>query len=190
MRYSYILHEGHADKSADNKLLKRLLEDLGLNINKVIFLGMGNKSNFFKLDYKNYNELKLRFLQEQVDRILFIIDADYEESNHRYGGYDKTKKELEEFIKKLDFYACVDIYVMCDPNTKVGYLESLILSTLDDKEKQCVNDFLACSHFKSKQNDKAVLNQIYNIAYPQAPYNFKHKHFDLLKQKLRALFAK
>ena len=184
----YILHEGNAGKSADNKLLKLLLEDLGFDKNQCKFLGMKTKSNFFKYEYEAYKFLSNNFSED--DNILLVIDADYEESNHRYGGYDKTKKELEEFIKKLDFYACVDIYVMCDPNTKVGYLESLILSTLDDKEKQCVNDFLACSHFKSKQNDKAVLNQIYNIAYPQAPYNFKHKHFDLLKQKLRALFAK
>ena len=42
-----ILHEGKADKSLDNELLKLLIEKLGYNIENIEFFGFGNKSNFF-----------------------------------------------------------------------------------------------------------------------------------------------
>ncbi len=81
-----------------------------------------------------------------------------------------------------------DIYVTCDPNTKEGYLESLILSSIPVEQKDCIEKFLKCNDFKSKENHKAILNQIYNIAYPKAPYDFSHSNFDELKQKLQNLY--
>ncbi|MDQ7086175.1 MAG: hypothetical protein Q9M36_15250 [Sulfurovum sp.] len=45
-----ILHEGNAKKTADNKLLKLLIEKLELNIKEIRFFGLGSKSNFFKED--------------------------------------------------------------------------------------------------------------------------------------------
>ncbi len=77
---------------------------------------------------------------------------------------------------------------MCDPMKKIGYLESLILSTISPEQRACIESFLACSQFESKENHKAILNQIYNMAYPNAPYDFAHSHFDELKTKLRELF--
>lgn len=77
---------------------------------------------------------------------------------------------------------------MCDPNTKNGTMESLILSTIEAERRVCIENFLICSEFKSKENHKAILNQIYNMAYPNAPYDFSHSHFDELKNKLKWLF--
>lgn len=48
--------------------------------------------------------------------------------------------------------------------------------------------FLDCSKFKLKEHHKAIINQIYKIAYPEAPYNFEHRHFNELKQQLTKLF--
>ena len=42
-----ILHEGNAKKTADNELLKLLLESLELDETQVKFFGMGSKNNFF-----------------------------------------------------------------------------------------------------------------------------------------------
>lgn len=183
-----IFHEGNSKNTNDNKLLQLLLESLGLDITQVEFFGMGPKSNFFKLDDKNYKELELSIRNESIEKVLFVIDADDVENDAKYGGFKNTKQELEKTVKALGVDTCSDIYVTCDPDTQCGYLESLILSTISDEQKKCIEDFLDCSDFKSKENHKAILNQIYNIGYPNAPYDFSHKNFDVLKSKLQNLF--
>jgi len=183
-----ILHEGNAKKTADNKLIKLLIEDLKLDEKQVRFFGVGTKSNFFKKDNYSYKELLIDIQEEIISKVLFIIDADYQENDSKYGGYENTKRELEKIIKDLNLQNCSDIYITCNPNIKSGYLESLILSSISKEQKECIESFLDCNEFKSRENHKAILNQIYKIAYPKAPYNFEHPNFDKLKQKLINLF--
>ena len=183
-----IFHEGNSQRTQDNELLQLLLESLGLDVSKVRFVGMGAKSNFFKEDNKNYKELQLSIKNESIEKVLFVVDADSEENDAKYGGFENTKQELEKTLFSLGLDACSDIYVTCDPDNQCGYLESLILSTISDDQKKCIEDFLKCSNFKSKENHKAILNKIYNMGYPDAPYDFSHKNFDGLKEKLKALF--
>ncbi|MCX6074378.1 MAG: hypothetical protein NTY39_08675 [Campylobacterales bacterium] len=68
-------------------------------------------------------------------------------------------------------------------------LLKLIIKNLDLDEKECIETFLDCSKFKSKENHKAILNQVYKMAYPNAPFNFAHQNFTTLKQKLQDLFS-
>jgi len=184
-----ILHEGNSKKTNDNELLKLLIEELGLPKNKIEFFGIGTKSNFFKFE-KNaiYNVLATKIRKKEISKVLFVVDADYEKNDTRYGGYKNTKKELEETINALRIESCSDIYITCDPMTKCGYLESLVLSTIPKEQKECIETFLECSDFKSKENHKAILNQIYKTAYPKAPFDFSHENFNELKEKLRNLF--
>lgn len=184
-----ILHEGKKDKSGDQELLKMLIFDLGLEIGKIDFYGMGAKSNFFKSDCLGCKNLKPRVEADQIERILFVVDADYEKNDNTYSGYENTKIALEKIIADLEFQAIASICIMCDPSTKTGYLESLILSTIPDNHRVCIESFLECSNFKSKENHKAILNRIYKLAYPEAPYDFAHPHFDSLKAALKNLFA-
>jgi len=188
MSYVAILHEGNAKKTNDNALLKLLMNELGLDIGKVKFFGMGNKSRFFELKDKNYKELKIYIDSEKVNKILFVVDADYERNDKKYGGYKNTESALINIIDELGFKEYSDIYIVCDPETKDGYLESLILSSIPLQHKNCISEFLTCSEFKSKDNYKSILNQIYKIGYPNKPYNFSHKNFEELKLKLRNLF--
>jgi len=183
-----ILHEGNAQKTADNKLIKLLIKDLKLDEKKVRFFGLGTKSNFFKKDSNAYRELITDMKEEIISKVLFIVDADYEENDEIYGGFDNTLKKMIEIRKVLNIYELSDLYITCDFDTKSGYLESLILSSIPIKQKECIETFLECSEFKSKENDKAILNQIYNNAYPNAPYDFSSDKFDILKQKLQKLF--
>ncbi|MEA1893425.1 MAG: hypothetical protein U9N33_12055 [Campylobacterota bacterium] len=183
-----ILHEGKSDKSLDNKILKLLLNNLGFNENQVEFFGFGNKSNFYKLDNIKYSRLKLQIDEELISKVLFVVDADYEANDKTYGGHENTLSELNNIRQSLDMEDISDIYVTCDPVTKDGYLESLILSSIPQTQKECIETFLKCSEFKSKENHKAILNQIYNSAYPDAPYDFSHQNFNDLKQKLKNLF--
>jgi hypothetical protein len=180
-----ILHEGKEDK----KILQLLIEKLELDINKVQYVCMDGKSNFFKLEYPKYEYLKNLIKERQINKLLFVVDADYEDKDQKYGGYQNTENELKNIIHQLGLTEYSDIYIVCDPETKQGYLESLILSTIPDEHKDCIEHFLSCSEFKSKDNHKSILNQIYKIAYPNKPYDFSHENFDILKQKLIKLFA-
>jgi len=183
-----IFHEGNAKKTHDNELLKLLIEVLELPLDEVKFVGMGNKSNFFKKENDNYKELLLDIKRKAIRKVLFVIDADYIENDTLYGGFENTKRELEKVIKELGLKSISDIYITCDPDDRSGYLESLILSTIPKEQKECIENFLECSDFKSKDNHKAILNQIYKTAYPKAPFDFSHKNFNELKQKLKNLF--
>jgi len=183
-----ILHEGNAQKTADNKLIKLLIEDLNLDEKKVRFFGLGSKSNFFKKDIDAYRELLIDIEEEIISKVLFIVDADYEKNDKHYGGFENTLKEMITIREELNIYERSDLYITCDFDTKEGYLESLILSSIPQTQKECIETFLECSEFKSKENDKAILNQIYNNAYPHAPYDFSSDKFDILKQKLKNLF--
>ena len=176
-----ILHEGKADE----ELLNLLLKDLNLDIDNIEFFRFGSKSNFFKLDNPKYKRLKLQIEEEAIGKVLFVVDADYESNDKVYGGFSNTKDRLDEVIKKLDMENMADSYITCDPQTKDGYLESLILSSISQNQKECIETFLDCSEFKSKDNHKSILNEIYKIAYPTAPYDFSHGNFDELKQKLK-----
>lgn len=188
MKNLAILHEGNAKPTHDNHLITQLIQHLNLDIQSIEFYPMGRKSNFFKCDYPAYRLLKQKFNDKKLKRLLFVIDADYVENDIKYGGYENTKHKLNQIIKELGFEKISDIFIMCDPILKTGYLESFILSTIPNEQRKCIEDFLNCSEFKSKENHKAILNQIYKIAYPQSPYDFKHSHFDELKEKLKTLF--
>ena len=183
-----ILHEGNSKKTNDNELLKLLINELNLDIEQVDFFGFGAKSNFFKVDNREYKTVLQKIEEKSVSKVLFVVDADYKKNDSIYGGYQNTKVELEKIIQELRLKEYSDIYITCDPIEKCGYLESLILSTISKEQKECIETFLECSDFKSKENHKAILNQIYKTAYPKAPFDFSHENFDELKQKLKNLF--
>ncbi|HEY8038124.1 MAG TPA: hypothetical protein VIF37_21325 [Methylobacter sp.] len=184
-----ILHEGNVKPTHDNHLLGLLIRHLNLDIDLVDFYGMKSKGNFFKSDYVAYKTLKSRFENDQIKKILLIADADYIENDAKYGGYQNTQTALNAIVEQLGLKEISFAFVMCDPATNTGYLESFILSTIPDAQRNCIECFLNCSNFKSKENHKAILNQIYNIAYPDAPYDFEHKHFEPLKTALVNLFC-
>lgn len=189
MRYA-IFHEGKdSKKSADNKLIRLLIKHLDLDAKQVQFYPMRSKSNFFEKESLKYEELLLRIETEQISKALFILDADFIKNDEKYGGYENTLQEISTILNALGIAEISDTYISCDPATKEGYLESLILSTIPDEQRKCIEQFLACSDFKSKDNAKAILNQIYKQAYPNAPYDFSHANFDELKEKLSTLFA-
>lgn len=172
-----ILHEG---KSIDKSFFQLLLDELELDKSQVIFYGMGNKSNFFKQEHSQYEDLKLEIQSENVSKLLFIIDAD--------DDFEDTEVKLMNIIDKLSFKNISKLYITCNPSSKKGCLESIILSSLSDIQKNCIEDFLKCSEFKSKTNDKSILNEIYKKAYPKPFDDFSHQNFNELKQKLKTLF--
>ena len=184
-----ILHEGSAKDTADKKLITSLLKHLNLDESVIFFDALKSKDNFFKTDSFNYQRLKELVEQDQIKKVLFVIDADNENDDAKYKGFDNTKRELINVITTLGFEDIADFYILCDPIKKTGYLESFILSAVSPERRQCIERFLECSQFKIKDDDKSFYKGIYsNIAFPNPDYNFAHSNFDLLKEKLTNLF--
>ena len=125
MKSLAILHEGNIKLTHDNHLIGFLIKHLNLNIDLVDFYGMGGKSNFFKPNYLAYESLIPRVESNQIKKILFIIDADHIENDVKYGGFENTQKEINTFITRLGIEQVSRTYIVCDPATKTGYLESL-----------------------------------------------------------------
>ncbi len=179
-----IICEGKSDRD----FFKKLVVHLGFSEINISFYILGGKSKFFELANRNYQDLKLEVESGQIDNILFVVDADDEKSDMKNGGYEKTQQALQTLISEFGFETISQTFIMCDPVTQTGYLESLILSTISESQRNCILCFLACSEFESKENHKAILNQIYDLAYPNAPFDFEHENFDELKQTLKNLF--
>lgn len=195
-----ILHEG-SDKSKDqwdksgsldNWLLKKLIHIQGFDLDtkKVSFYGMGSKSNFFDPNYESYvDDLLPQVEADQIRKILFVVDADSASDDKSSGGAENSLTALKEIAAELGLDGISDFYVCCDPKTQEGNVEALLLSTLSEEKKSCIESFLECSDFKGKGNTKAVLNGVYKAAYPEAPFDFEHDSFDELKEKLRLLLS-
>lgn len=174
--------------STDKVFLEELLEHLKISNIEVGFVGRDkknkNKSSIFKRE--KYDTIK-----EEIGTIykslLIVFDADYEKDNKVYGGFTNSEREIKSLIDDLNLNNRADYYIVCDPITKNGYLESLILSTIPNEERKCIKAFIDCSRFKDKEKDKAILNQIYKLGYPNTPYNFPDDNFYDLKKKLIAL---
>ena len=179
-----IICEGKTDK---NKI-SELLSFLGISYNDDNFITMGNKSNIFKVDNINYKTLLHLIKADKIDNILFIVDADYQKDNNEYGGYSNTKEKIEKLLLDLAIKEISDYYIACNPNTKDGYLESLLLSTVDQNLKKCYSEFLDCIDFKEKNHHKYIMEQLHKITQPNKPYDFNHKNFSELKEKLIRLF--
>lgn len=188
MKSIFILHEGSEKKTADNEMIQLLMEDLGLDLNLVDFRGMGSKSNFFKAE--KYGVLIQAAQANQIEKILCVIDADDANNDAKYGGAENTRKEIALMLEQLGLQDISQVFVACDPDTQIGYLESLILSTIPETEKACIKNFMQCSNFHTQKIDKIILYNIYKHAYPNAPYyNFSHPNFEPLKTALRQLFT-
>lgn len=185
-----ILHEGSSnDKTADKKLIKSLLNKLELPESAIDFYAFGSKSEFFNINSKKYFQLKQEVDSDEINKILFIVDADHEKDDAKYKGYENTANELEKIIGELGFQDIARFYIVCDPDTKTGYLESLILASLPEEKRNCIKCFVECSQINPKQIHKTIINHLYSIAYPDPPYNFDHAYFDGLKAELANLFA-
>ncbi len=183
------MHEGSSnDKTADKKLIISLLNKLELPESAINFYAFGSKSEFFNISSKKYSQLKQETDSDEINKILFIVDADHEKDDAKYKGYENTENELKKIIDELGFQDIARFYIVCDPDTKTGYLESLILASLPTEKRNCIERFVECSQINPKQIHKTIINHLYTIAYPDPPYNFDHSYFDELKAELTKLY--
>ncbi|MFU8788258.1 MAG: DUF3226 domain-containing protein [Methylobacter sp.] len=179
-----ILHEGNNKDTSDKKFIKGLLANLGLDANFIQFEDFGSKSNFFKRE--KYSLLKQQVETDQIDKILFIVDADHKEDDAIYKGFGNTEKQLNKIINELGFQDIAKFYIVCSPDTRTGYLESLILASLPEKERECIECFVECSQMNNKDHKRIL--KLYKRAYCNPPDNLNHPCFNDLKAELKKLF--
>ena len=174
-----ILFEG----KSDGKFFDDILNVYNLPTNEVIYYNFEGKDNLFNIGHRYYDEIEKDIEIGRVEKLFIVVDADNPKDPSPNRGYKVTEDKLKETIKDLDFDIFIDYYIMCDEN-KEGYLESFLLSVLDEKQKKCIEDFKNC--FKYELTDKWIYNSFYK--HNRYPFNFEHPNFNKLKQKLKNIF--
>lgn len=142
------------------------------------------KDKIFQLNYHIYDEIEEFVKNDITEKILICVDADDPKDDCPVRGYNKTKQKLNTLIKGLDFNIVIDYFIFSDEENKSGYLESFLLSVLDEEQKNCIKNFRECFRYDLK--DKFV----FNTFYKQNSYSFDYSHsnFNKLKEKLKNLF--
>ena len=175
-----ILYEGKSDGDFFNDLI----DEYGLPKEEVIYYDFRGKDNLFNISHKYYDEIEDDIANTgRVQKLFIVADADNPKDLNPHRGYRATELKIKEIIDSLDFNISIDYYIMCDEN-KEGYLESFLLSVLDNKQKRCIEKFKNC--FKYDLTDKWIYNSFYK--HNKYPFNFEHPNFNELKQKLKNLF--
>ena len=170
-----IAYEGKSDGEFFDSLLKTY------NLPKAFYYEFEGKDNIFKLAHDNYAEIESDI--DKIDKMLIVVDADNEKDTNPNRGYESSQKALQVLIEDLNFNIPIEYHIMCDKN-KEGNLESFLLSVLEDEQKECIEDFKKC--YKYELTDKWAYNTFYK--QKNHPFDFSHKNFDELKQKLQNLF--
>ena len=173
-----IIVEGHSDREFLQDFISKTFN---IAKEKYEFKVFDGKDNIFKLNHFYYDEIEKEL--DLIEKILIVVDADDPKDKCPIRGYEETEQKLKELINNLGFSVPIDYFIFCDEDKK-GYLESFLLSVLDEEQKDCIKNFKDC--FAYNLSDKWVYNSFYK--HNDHPFDFSHSNFDELKQKLQTLF--
>jgi len=181
-----IICEGNDDKIFLKALISHLkkenkianIENIDTYIEK-----MGGKSKL--LDKNSYAKLTMQIENGKKTKALFIFDADFKEDDKKCGGLENSTKCIKNLIKELNWNIKIDYYIF-DKN-----LDYFLMNTIENNKcSNKFNELINCLEIeKIKPNKKPIAN-LYKALYPNKPYDFSHKNFDKIKQKLINLFKK
>ncbi len=174
-----VLFEGKSDE----QFLSSICSACGLKTEDILYYNFEGKDNIFNIKYKYYDDIEESIKKGKIEKILLIVDADNKKDLNPNRGYEASEKKLKEVIKNLYFNIDVDYYIMCDEK-KEGNLESFLLSVLDKKQLDCIDEFRKC--YEYDLSDKWVYNSFYK--QKEHPFDYEHSNFSLFKEKLSNLF--
>jgi hypothetical protein len=118
-----IICEGVGDKT----FLEDFIKHLDIE-NKPNFYVCGGLSNLLDSNYRKYTELR-RVVAAEAHKLLFMVDADKAVNGTNCDGLEKTQRALCALITEFGLEhasSTHDTYVMHDPTTLTGNLESVI----------------------------------------------------------------
>ena len=178
------------EDEAHKNFIEQLIVDLknnGLienNINPNQYtIKFENKQNILNINSQQHKNFQPQLPKQE--KILILMDCDFKKDDKKCGGCKNSIKCLKEVIDYLNKYDIQTDYFLFDNN-----LEKFILDSLDEKNKKCFNDLKRCLNLKEKSKHQKSLICAYKGLYPNKPYDFSHKNFDKIKQKLINLFKK
>jgi len=173
---------------SDVKQIKSILRFLDITFQEHHFIFTNGKSFLLDSSITKYKTLLEHIDNGFVQKILFIVDVDDVENDHSLCGMENTITKIEALQLDLGVKEISDYFLACDPISKKGYFESLLLSTVDKEVIKCYEEFRTCSALNSKAVDKNILTELHNLTKPEKPYDFNHKNFKEIKDKLIDLF--
>jgi len=181
-----LIVEGDNDKKFFTKLLNHLANNGKLKKRDFssYIMHMGGKSKLLDADNSKYiKTLTPQVKNDKLKKALFIFDCDFEKDNRNCNGMEKSKKCFDILIKALNWDIEIDVYIL---NRNLDYF---LIETIKDKD--CYKHFkelIDCLDIeKLKPNRKPIAN-LYRDLYPYPQFDFNHKNFNELKQKLKNLF--
>ena len=155
--------------------------ELSIPREKYEFKNFEGKDNIFKSSHEIYDEIEGEL--DIINSIFITVDADDPNDPSPVRGYHETKDAIEILTSNLDFDIPMDHFIFCDENRE-GFLESFLLSVLDDEQTKCIENFRGC--YKYELSDKWAYNTFYK--QKKHPFDFSHPNFNILKTKLQTLF--
>ena len=166
-----IIVEGNDDK----KFIEIFFKDLKLDNFEVE--KMGGKSNLLNID--KYDKLSSQ-KSLKFNKVLFLFDSDFEKDDKKCGGLANSKKCIENLIEELNWEIKMDYYIF-DKN-----LDYFLLETIKDCKSEFDN-FINCLDIVQLRPNKKPVANLYRDLYPKQPFDFSHKNFDKLKEKIKNL---
>ena len=146
--------EGNAEVFLLYKILKEefkleieekiLTNDRNLNMKEIkqfTLLGKVNNNNIYIGNIRGVSNLNSTYIIEliensqfyKLDKILFIIDADYSENNE--SGFIRVKKSITDSIKKIQETKNIKTDYFISPNNRDdGMIENLLIEAIKCKE--------------------------------------------------------
>lgn len=176
-----ILCEGGNDIGFLNKFCKYL----ELDMNRIDIQKVSGKSNFFK--ETTYTIISQKINSGLYSKVLLVVDSDYLVNDETYGGFKNSKNELHKILETVNIKEKSKIFIACDPLTQEGNLEHLVLSTLEQKERECILNLLYCVLDMDVHSDKKIVLSSYEAIFKESPYNLTHDNFNRLKNELMSL---
>lgn len=183
-----IITEGEDDKKFLISLLQHLRKnhlinvDENFNFNNII----EKKTSKSKLlDVSSYDKLKIKIETKNIQKLLFIFDSDFEKDDKKCNGFENSKKCIEILKKDLNLDVQIDYYIFH------RNLDYFLLTTINNAK--CYNEFESlhkCLNLDEVKPNKKPVANMYRELYPYPQFDFNHKQFDDLKQKLQNLFEK
>ena len=146
--------EGNAEVFLLYKILKEefkleieekiLTNDRNLNMKEIkqfTLLGKVNNNNIYIGNIRGVSKLNSAYVTEliensqfhKLDKILFIMDADYRENNE--GGFIRMEKSIVDIIKKIQETRNIKTDYFISPNNRDdGMIENLLIEAIKCKE--------------------------------------------------------
>lgn len=119
--HTIFIHEGDTDKLYIRKLIDKLYPELK-NGNKLTFISMNGKTNYFKME-KKIEKIKNKF--SGSSKVIFVIDTDNISSNP-----DDLKlfKEIEKYTKQKEY-----LLIFLNPDIEGVFIPEKKIKNKSDK---------------------------------------------------------